>query len=69
MQREPCEVCMDRRAYYHWIIKGKNQFQDEKLNELIESVFKSSRRLYGTRRIKKALIAKIWNYCIKKENC
>lgn len=54
-----CKVFkVNRSAYYHWKNNAKCELQDEKLNELIETIFKSSRGTYGTRRIKKALIQK-----------
>ena len=54
-----CKVFkVNRSAYYHWKVNDKNEVKDEKLNELIVDIFKSSRRTYGTRRIKKALIQK-----------
>lgn len=54
-----CKVFkVNRSAYYHWKVQDKSEYQDEKLNELIESIFKSSRRRYGTRRIKKVLEVK-----------
>lgn len=55
-----CQVLkVDKSSYYHWVRNGcKVQKTDEKLNELIKTIFLQSRQTYGTRRIKEQLIKK-----------
>lgn len=53
-----CKVLkINRSAYYHWINNGciVNKV-DERLNELIKDIFYQYREVYGTRRIKEALV-------------
>jgi len=53
-----CRVLeLNRSAYYHWINNGciVNKV-DEKLNSLIKDIFYQYREVYGTRRIKEALV-------------
>jgi len=44
---------VSRSCYYRWLSIEKQE--DYQLNEIIKSVFNSSRKTYGTRRIKKRL--------------
>lgn len=55
-----CKVLkVSRSCYYNWIIKGCKTIKiDEKLNTLVKEVFFQSRKTYGTRRLKEALIQK-----------
>ncbi len=48
---------VNRSAYYHWISNGCiiNKV-DEQLNQLIKDIFYQYREVYGTRRIKEALV-------------
>ena len=48
---------VNRSAYYHWVHNGciVNKV-DEKLNNLIKDIFYQYREVYGTRRIKEALV-------------
>ena len=53
-----CRVLeLNRSAYYHWINNGciVNKV-DEKLNNLVKDIFYQYREVYGTRRIKEALV-------------
>ena len=53
-----CKVLkVNRSAYYHWVNNGciVNKV-DEKLNNLIRDIFYQYREVYGTRRIKEALV-------------
>ena len=50
---------VNRSCYYHWIKQGCLQPQvDERLHKLVKDTFVDSRKSYGTRRIKKALLNK-----------
>ena len=53
-----CKVLkVNRSAYYHWVNNGciVNKV-DERLNQLIKDIFYQYREVYGTRRIKEALV-------------
>ena len=53
-----CKVLkVNRSAYYHWISNGCiiNKV-DERLNKRIKDIFYQYREVYGTRRIKEALV-------------
>lgn len=51
-----CKVLkVSRNGYYHWIKNGMDAKEDAMLKQLIKSVFIASNKVYGTRRIKKAL--------------
>lgn len=45
---------VSRNGYYHYLANGKRQ-KDGKLVALIQTIFRSSHRTYGTRRIREAL--------------
>lgn len=53
-----CKILkVNRSAYYHWVSNGCiiNKV-DERLNQLIKDIFYQYREVYGTRRIKEALM-------------
>jgi uncharacterized Rmd1/YagE family protein len=53
-----CKVLkVNRSAYYHWGNNGciVNKI-DERVNQLIKDIFYQYREVYGTRRIKEALV-------------
>jgi len=53
-----CKVLkVNRSAYYHWVNNGciVNKV-DKRLNQLIKDIFYQYREVYGTRRIKEALV-------------
>ena len=62
-----CRVLkVDKSSYYHWIKAGCIiKKVDEKLNELIKTIFIQGRENYGTRRIKKGL-AQIYGLIVSR---
>lgn len=55
-----CKICeVNRSAYYCWLQNGHVVHKtDDKLNKLIKDIFYQYREVYGTRRIRQALMQK-----------